>query len=156
MAFRIKLTKKEIEDIESFEVLSKIFHYNYNQNHQLFNKSQRVLHNFFIIVGDIDNGGFIQFFQNTNEEFFKSGLDAFKLIRDLKTHKILSEAIKIYYRNEPFLSAKDLRAPFEDTKDAKRLEELDNAFYKMDEQREKKLKSYVKKHIGDFVEVARL
>jgi|SRR3989344_3311525 len=157
--FRIKVNKKNIEGLSDFELLQmnheRICDFCCDKhtgisNFNKLNKSQRTLYSIFIIVGDVNNGGFIQFFQNTKDEFFDGGLMAFTLIKDIKTHKIFSEAIMIYKRNKKFLSAEDLDAPLNKS-DERRLDKLEEKFYDLDDEREKKLIRYVKENLSDFI-----
>ena len=158
-SFLIKVDLNKFNALSDFDKFQFIHERNHNQSWSKrineidftnMNKSQRALYCLYVIVGDIDNGGFIQFFQNTKEYFFEEGKKAFKLIGDIKTLKLFEKAIEIYFRNKEFLSAEDLDAPLNED-DEEILEKLESEFYKLDDDREKLIYDFINKNIDDFL-----
>ncbi len=147
--FRIILTKKEFKNLDDFDFLDKIFQFNYSKNYNTLNNNQKALHNWWIISGDVENGGFIQYFENTKGEFNYDGLVALKLIGDLKMHKIFSDAVKIFEKNRKHFTTVPYPGPLKKS-EAKKLEKLDSKFFKQSEKTEKLLAGFVRETIGDF------
>lgn len=143
-------TKEEArERIEDFEVQNYLFQETFKSNYKTLSKGQKMLHTIFILEGDVDNGGYVQYLQNQKDEYFEDTFRAFKLLGDKKGYTNFSEAVKIYRRNEDFLSAKDLDAPFKE-KDAEKLEKLENQFYEYAELRKDLVTKYLRTHINEF------
>ncbi len=156
---KLHIRRTKFDKLEDSDKCQKIHEYlintfwNKSKNRLDFsqmNDSQKILSSIFIIVGDVGNGGFVQLFQNTQDEYFKDGIIAFKTINDTKTAKIFEEAIKIYHENIDFLSGRNLNAPFSEKEDAK-LAQLDKKFYKFDDKRYTSLFKFVNSHVEDFV-----
>lgn len=157
--FLIKVDLNKFNALSDFDKLQFIHERNHDQcwNKETYeidftnmNTSQRAICSLYVIVGDIDNGGFIQFFQNTRDHFFDEGKKAFKLIGDIKTLKLFEKAIEIYFRNVKFLSAEDLDAFFNED-DEKILDKLKDEFYKLDDYRDKLMYDFIDKNIDDFL-----
>lgn len=146
---RIQLKREDISKLEEFELLNKIFQYSYKKDYHKLNYKQKALHNWWIISGDVGNGGLIQYFENSKGRFNSGGLKALKLIGDKKMHKIFSDAVKIFEKNKKHLTVIHYLGPLK-AFEAKKLKKLDSKFFKQEDKTDKMLYSFVRTNIKDF------
>lgn len=97
------------------------------------------------VDGEVNNGGFDQFFFNSSGDFANEIVDAFSAIGAVKTAEICKKAVSIYGGTVP--PDRDARDEFlDDEENAAILDECDTAFYKNEENVDALIQTYVLKN----------
>lgn len=149
MNTHILFDKNKVDNLDKFEVQNELFKNTFNYKYSDLTSGQKMLYNLFILAGEVDNGGFIQYFQNNQDNYFKGTIQSFKLINDVKTLGIFNKALKIYYKNEDYCSARDLDAELSE-EDGLKLEQLDAGFYETSQQRQRLITNYLRNNVEEF------
>ncbi len=148
-ALKIEISTKEIESLSHFDLLNKIFQYNFNREYKLLSEGEKAIHNFFIISGQVGNGGFTQLFGNTKDKYIGEGKRSFSFIGNKKLQIIFEEAVKIFQKN------KELYFDDQENKVSKAdmlmLCALDDRFFKLDKEIDEELYRLVMSKKEDFM-----
>jgi hypothetical protein len=112
----------------------------------------RMLYTTWTLEAEVNNGGFDQYFLNTNGRLALEALEGFKLLRADKHAQLTANAIAIYARERPELEKlRSVELPL-DTPLFADFESLDNAFYSIGPEenlRQMRLK-YIRQHPDQF------
>ena len=117
--------------------------------------SEKVFYCVWVLEGQVNNGGFDQYFFNTRGEYSVEAVDAFEKIGAGKTAEIIGRANSIFENGratkDRTARKEDLDALPESAQEA--LRGLDDEFYKCDEDFDKLLYEFVVKHEAGFLDV---
>lgn len=104
------------------------------------------------LEAEVNNGGFDQYFFNTNGKYSEETLEALKKIGAVKTYKIVQEAFRIFPENPIPKDIEKRRDLLEniDSKTSQRWTELEDQFYLYEENIGGLLLKYVKGHKTAF------
>ena len=117
--------------------------------------AEKVFFCVWVLTGQVDNGGFDQFFFNSSGNYSTEAVDAFEKIGASKTAGIVYRANSVFKNGRP---SKNWTAR-QDELDAlpesaeERLRRLDDEFYKCDEDIDKLLYEFVVKQRSEFLDV---
>lgn len=126
------------------------------KNHRIFERLPRGMRMIWHICGiqfEVPNGGFSQFFYNSTGCYAVETLEAFRAIGDTRRAELLQRAIEAAHREagRP-LACRDRWFDIPDESDV--LEELDNLYFKLDEEAgdlDRLMTAYVKKAPEEFI-----
>ena len=106
--------------------------------------------------GEVDNGGFEQYFANSTGIQWRDALDGLRTIGGAKTHAIFVEVLSFFPQSEPASDRAGRVAQMNQWTDtqAKRLRQLEDQFYEEPDNLERLLAEHVIKHRGLFLKGA--
>lgn len=117
-----------------------------------FSPGQKALYFFWYLDGEVNNGGFIQFYWNNNRKYLPPILAGLKLIGDKEMITLVEKADKVYLANEAKFEGEDTQENFEKLyNDVTEFEELDTMFYDLHENTMDLIENYARQHIAEFV-----
>lgn len=122
---------------------------NYGDNIEKLNEHERILFITQIVEGEVNNGGFSQFFYNSSGNFSNEIVEAFTQIGALKTAEICKGALTVFPDKAPTNRAErqDLLEKL-DCDDA--LEKYDEAFYEYEDNLLELNTTYIEKYSEFF------
>ena len=97
------------------------------------------------LEGEVNNGGFHQFFTNSSGDFYFETLDALEKIRAYKTKALLQKASSLAFKGDPPKTqfAREEALATNDDSIFDKLYELDKQFYKYEDDIEYLVNSYL-------------
>ena len=121
----------------------------YGQKMDKLTDGERIIYLIGDVEGEVNNGGFSQYFFNSSGKYANEAISALKTVGAEYTSSLLEQAMKIY-KNGP--TSESRNEPEEDlTEDQEeKLNELDNKFYEYKDNLSKLQIEYIKNHITDF------
>ena len=130
-------------------------HENQFNNVKKLSKGQQAFFSTWIIEGEVNNGGFNQFYFNSSGQYAEMAEVGFKTIGAEKFYQLTKRANKIYLENKKRLEKYDdgTMESFSESYKDNPLNDLDTEFYKLYESekvRELRIK-YIREHINEFV-----
>jgi hypothetical protein len=121
-----------------------------------FNKSQQAVYVIWILQGEVENGGFNQYYYNSSGQFAKLAPSALKLVAANQFAQLVTRANKIFEtENKTIKKYQDGTAKgFSKSYENNPLNNLDKEFYALEskENLEAMQIGYIRKHKGDFVD----
>ena len=142
--------KKLIDFQEQWEKLVHKANWNYlneNNGYYALSMAERVWFNIQLLIAATDNGGMISFFYTHEAEHYLETIDDLAELKQKKIIKLLKKIGKIVYKNNvprDIEKRNEILNSFpDDGKLDKKLENIDNEFYKV----ENKLEEYLVKFI---------
>jgi len=128
---------------------------NYGEQLNLLTKPQRMFYLNQTLEKEVNNGGFSQYFLNTEGKYAKETLEALKLIGAHHTEKLLQQAMeRVSKKQSTQENVKEQGFVYDlerNTSDA--FEDIDNAFFEYKDDLRALNYAYVNTHIEDFLSV---
>jgi hypothetical protein len=110
----------------------------------------RAIHTVGLLEAEVNNGGFHQFFWNTEGKFNDATLKDLKYIGANQFHELFASALAVYaghdYGKEKKDSGTNWKKRFTKGYDEKRFDDLDDRFYKLKLDGDEMLGQFIKKH----------
>lgn len=143
------LTKEILESLQDSDLEWAVESYvalktNYGVNYEAFkslSKGMRMVYSTWWVEGEVNNGGFNQYFLNTEGKYYKDAIEGYDLVGASEFLSVLKQAVKAYEKGET-------KKPIE------------NKFAMLDEkfmhdmnygELSKKRNRYIRKHVDQFV-----
>jgi hypothetical protein len=123
---------------------------NYGENLDELTNGERIIYYVGELEGEINNGGFSQYFFNSSGQNAKEAINALKTINAEYTASLLEQALAIY-KNGPTNDGRN--DPEEDElteKQEEKLNELDDKFYEYNDNLSELQIIYIKNHKEEF------
>ena len=118
-----------------------------NENLNSLSKEERVWFTVQVLIDVVDNGGMISFFYNYGADYYKETIEDLRILNQKKIIKLLEKIGKVCFKNN---IPKDIEKRNEiinsfpdDGKLNKKLERIDNEFYKLENKLEEDLVNYI-------------
>jgi hypothetical protein len=109
---------------------------------------QRLLCGIYFYWDDVTNGGHWQYFWNYTGNLWQEALEAAKVLR-LPEEKLLAVAVALFPKKQPGPTQRERRAQLAKISRAK-FEALDDHFYALSGDRDKKTRKYIDQHSEEF------
>ncbi len=139
--------KKELDIFDIYEDICEKC--NYGDSMEKLNEHERVFFVTQLLEGEVNNGGFSQFFYNSSGNSSNEIVDSFTKIGALKIAKICEKAVSVFGGHIP--NDRDEREDLLDSLDCDDiLDECDDAFYKYPDDLEKLTITYITNHADYF------
>ncbi len=111
-------------------------------------RGQRLLCGIYFYWDDVSNGGHWQYFWNYTGNLWQEALEAAKVLR-LPEERILRDAVALFPKKQPGPTQRERREQLAKIIRAK-LEALDDHFYALSSDRDKKIRKYIDQHPEEF------
>ena len=125
------------------------------QNVQRLTKGQQAIFSTWIVEGEVNNGGFNQFYFNSSGQYANMAVEGFETVGAIKFAHLMKEANKLYASINGDLEKFDdgTLESFSESYNENPLNELDDKFYDLDEAEPlwKSRVRYIRAHIDQFV-----
>jgi hypothetical protein len=108
-----------------------------------------------LLEGEVENGGFNQYFYNVSSDYALEALAGYKLIGATEHAQIVRDAIEIYHRERWFHFRVKLRHSldaFFDSYQYTRLSELDMSLFDLDEDPVALRAEYIRNNLSEFTD----
>ena len=123
----------------------------YGDSIEKLNEYERVFFVAQVVEAEVNNGGFLQFFDNSSGNFANEIVDSFTKIGALKTAKICEKAVAVFNGYIP--TDRDERGDLLESLDCDEiLDECDDEFYEYEDNLEELNIEYIKTH-SEFFEL---
>lgn len=156
-----ELTKEIIDDTPDDKLLQTVFDniwtkIDYSKDYETvtaLNKSRQAFYYAWILEGEVNNGGFNQFYFNSSGKFYKLIPDSLDLLKAHKMADLTRKANYIYeIENAKITKHQDGTLDgFSKSYEENPLNELDGEFYKMENLRELQI-TYVRNNWKEFID----
>lgn len=141
---------KTKEDLELLLAVGNKINNKYSETgFQELTKSEQVIFCMIELEGEVNNGGFDQFFLNSSGKYKFETLDSLRRIGASYTASLLEEAIKVVELNSPDMKKDDYDESTEIQ--SERLNELDDKFYEYKEDLLELQLKFIKEHKDNFI-----
>lgn len=103
---------------------------------------------------EVDNGGFLQYFWNTNGEYVKKALAGFALIGAEEHANLVRKAVETYAQEKPrkeTLTKRGALKAFQEAAEESCYEAFDDEYYELSDELEKIRATYFREHITEFL-----
>lgn len=137
-----------------FDTLSNKVESNFENEYEIvksFNKHKQMIYSIWVFTTEVDNGGFLQFYENSSGKFFKMVQNSLKLINAYKHYEVLKKANN--YFGSLIYSLLKIWHKINSSFDFPKLNKLDNEYYKISKQEnlDKLQIAYIRKNIQHFI-----
>jgi hypothetical protein len=115
---------------------------------------QQMLYTTIILEGEVNNGGFNQYFWNTEGKFADQALAGFRLVEAEQYAGILQRAIAVQKQEAPEMQKykdRDTLEAFSESYEHTKLNKLDDEFYDSTEDLSALRTKYIRAHLREFV-----
>ncbi|PZR02438.1 MAG: hypothetical protein DI539_27700 [Flavobacterium psychrophilum] len=118
-----------------------------------FSYGQKAAYYWFLLDMQVNNGGFIQYYFNDYGKYTPTIIKSLKHIGDLIMAELVNRSYELYLRDSKKLKQarttglEGLSGLYNQLED---MEELDDAYYELNEQTMKNLENYIRKHPDEF------
>ena len=157
-----KLSDDDLEGAITAQVLGKV---NYNaptEKEKIAGMSdgEKIVYLTTTLEGEVYNGGFHQYFCNTNGELAVDTVEAYTKIGAKKHAELMAKAIELAAKEEglreSIKTSKDQLKAFVSSYKETKLEKLDDIFYDLEEKEEPRTLrvAYIRKHASEFINPA--
>ena len=146
----------ELSIIDNIDELLGDDYENEYQNFLKLTKGQQAIYSTWILEGEVNNGGFNQFYFNSSGQYAAKSVEGLQEIGALKYMKLVKEANRIYVANRDKLEKFDdgTLEGFSESYKNNPLNPLDNQFYELDkvESLSELRIDYIRKHVEEFID----
>ncbi len=115
---------------------------------------KQMLYSTWILEGEVNNGGFHQYFWNTEGKHAQMALAGYRMVGAKAYANITERAIETYEtekKQQQKFKDKGTVDAFSESNEESKLDALDNEFYKLKEDVSAMRVKYIKEHLQDFV-----
>jgi len=113
---------------------------------------QKALYFFWYLDGEVENGGFIQFYFNKTDHYFPSIMEGLLFIQDKQMTKLLNDADTLYRKNEKvFIRTKTISGFSKLYEKIPEFSALDDQYNKLRDKTIARIVKYFKKNTKEFV-----
>ena len=160
--YRPKLNKGDFFKLTGFEfgwfVLEPISEYIQDRKGELTKSNtisygQKALYYWWYVDGQVTNGGFTQFYYNNYGKYVPTIIKGLKHIGDNKMAELVNRSYELYLKeNKKIKDARQggLEAFSNLYKEIKDFDELDDEYYKLNQQTMKNIENYIRKNPNEF------
>src|SRR5262245_30073871 len=111
-------------------------------------RGQRLLCGIYFYWDDVTNGGHWQYFWNYTGNLWQEALEAAKVLR-LPEEKILRAAVALFPKKQPGPTQRERREQLAKIS-RRKLDALDDRFYALSSDRQKRIRKYIDEHREEF------
>lgn len=161
-----KITKNVLDSIPDNKLEQAIIDFiidekikdNYESEYKIvrsLSKGLQYVYATWLLEGEVNNGGFNQYFYNSAGDFKKEALEGLEHIGATENAKLLSEAIHIYNREKEMhdrVKKKGTIKAFSESYDETELTNLDERFYSLAEDLSKLRIDYIRNNAEEFID----
>jgi hypothetical protein len=150
------LPDEKLEGAVVDHIRSKLDH-NYEREYEIvtsLSKGFQIVHATWMVEGEVNNGGFNQYFWNSSGKFQAEALEGYKLLGATEHEKLMAEAIKVHKSIENKLKVQQDKGTiqaFSDSYKDNPLNKLDDQFYGLKEDASALRIKYIRGNLDLFV-----
>lgn len=166
MSTKVTISKKDIETLNDFDLHKKVLEFidekikedpkNAHAVVTSLSKGMQMLYTTWWVEGEVNNGGFSQYFWNSASQFAKEAYYGFLAIGAKEFAKLMAEGMNLYIKHHAQIKKLQENGSLDGYTELENQEifnGLDDKFYSLQEKEDimKLRMEYIKSHIDEFI-----